>query len=189
VMAHELSHVALRHGTNQATKAMLAETGLGIFGAVFGGQHWGRASDHAGQFHGGRRVAALFENGGIASRRHGNQVLYDTGYDPRAMAAVLRKTRGGDQGKKSSGVFFSDHPNPEHRVERVDEEVERLGGAPANAKRDSAEFEAIKREVLAACRWFEKTNARSGWRCCCPSAAIPQVCRVSGEFVHAQVSG
>src|SRR3979490_1722176 len=32
VMAHELSHVALRHGTNQATKAMLADTGLGIFG-------------------------------------------------------------------------------------------------------------------------------------------------------------
>src|SRR2546430_13449640 len=36
VMAHELSHVALRHGTNQASKAMLAETGLGIFGAAFG---------------------------------------------------------------------------------------------------------------------------------------------------------
>src|SRR5438876_5027881 len=36
VMSHELSHVALRHGTNQASKAMLAETGLGIFGAVFG---------------------------------------------------------------------------------------------------------------------------------------------------------
>src|ERR1700741_4611191 len=36
VMAHELSHVVLRHGTNQATKAMLAETGLRIFGAVFG---------------------------------------------------------------------------------------------------------------------------------------------------------
>jgi hypothetical protein len=34
-------------------------------------------------------------------------------------------------------------------VERVDEEIDKLGGTPANAKRDSVEFEAIKREVLA----------------------------------------
>ena len=32
VMAHELSHVALRHGTNQATKAEAAEGFLGIAG-------------------------------------------------------------------------------------------------------------------------------------------------------------
>src|SRR5258705_298621 len=35
VMAHELSHVALRHGTNQATKAIVAKTGLGTIVAVF----------------------------------------------------------------------------------------------------------------------------------------------------------
>ena len=34
VMAHELSHVALRHGTNQATKAQAPQGGLGIFGAA-----------------------------------------------------------------------------------------------------------------------------------------------------------
>src|SRR5260370_17355654 len=78
----------------------------------------------------------------------GTQVLYDTGYDPRAMAQFFEKLEAETKGKNPP-EFFSDHPNPEHRVERVDEEVERLGGAPANARRDSAEFEAIKREVLA----------------------------------------
>src|SRR4030095_15519247 len=34
VMAHEISHVALRHGTNQATKAQLARAGLGILGSI-----------------------------------------------------------------------------------------------------------------------------------------------------------
>jgi hypothetical protein len=34
-------------------------------------------------------------------------------------------------------------------VDRVDEEIDKLGGVPQNAKRDSAEFEAIKREVIA----------------------------------------
>jgi len=33
VMAHEMAHVALRHGTNQASKAYLGQTGLGILGA------------------------------------------------------------------------------------------------------------------------------------------------------------
>jgi hypothetical protein len=43
--------------------------------------------------------------------------------------------------------FFSDHPSPEHRIERIDQEVDRLNGAPANAMHDSREFEAIKRYV------------------------------------------
>src|SRR4029077_1521178 len=34
VVAHEMSHVALRHGTNQASKAYLGQTGLGILGGL-----------------------------------------------------------------------------------------------------------------------------------------------------------
>src|SRR5258708_8536634 len=64
------------------------------------------------------------------------------------MAQFLEKTEGERKGKNPP-EFFSDHPNREHGVGRVDEEVEKLGGVPPNAKRDSAEFEAIKREVLA----------------------------------------
>jgi hypothetical protein len=64
------------------------------------------------------------------------------------MAQFFEKLEAEMKGK-TPPEFFSDHPSPEHRVERVDEEVEKLGGTPANAKRDSVEFEAIKREVLA----------------------------------------
>ncbi len=78
----------------------------------------------------------------------GTQVLYDTGYDPRAMAQFFEKLEAETKGKNPA-EFFSDHPNPEHRVERVDEEIDKLGGVQPNAKRDSAEFEAVKREVLA----------------------------------------
>src|SRR6185503_10193190 len=38
VLAHEMSHVALRHGTHQASKAYLSEAGLGILGGLFGRQ-------------------------------------------------------------------------------------------------------------------------------------------------------
>ena len=37
VMAHEISHVALRHGTNQVSKAYLAKAGIGLLGGILGG--------------------------------------------------------------------------------------------------------------------------------------------------------
>ena len=36
VLAHEMSHVALRHGTNQASKAYLGQTALSILGGLLG---------------------------------------------------------------------------------------------------------------------------------------------------------
>ncbi len=39
VMAHEISHVALRHGTNQASKAYVAKAGIGILGTLSGGRN------------------------------------------------------------------------------------------------------------------------------------------------------
>src|SRR5438309_1384027 len=148
VIAHELSHVALRHGTNQATKAMLAETGLGIFGAVFGDTTGGALLTELGSFTAGGVLLRYSRTAESQADVMGTQVLYDAGYDPRAMAQFFEKLEVEAKGKNPP-EFFSDHPNPEHRVGRVDEEVEKLGGVPPNAKRDSAEFEAIKREVLA----------------------------------------
>jgi hypothetical protein len=78
----------------------------------------------------------------------GTQVLYDAGYDPRAMAAFFEKL-GAESAGKNPPEFFSDHPNPDHRIDRVDQEVEKLGGVPEGAKRDSPEFKAIKKEVEA----------------------------------------
>jgi predicted Zn-dependent protease len=143
-----LSHVALRHGTNQATKAMLAETGLGIFGAVFGDSTGGALLTQLGSFTAGGVLLRYSRTAESQADVMGTQVLYDAGYDPRAMAQFFEKLEGQTKGQNPP-EFFSDHPNPEHRVGRVDEEVEKLGGVPANAKRDSPEFEAIKREVLA----------------------------------------
>jgi Zn-dependent protease with chaperone function len=148
VMAHELSHVALRHGTNQATKAMVAETGLGIFGAVFGDSAGGALLTTLGSFTAGGVLLRYSRTAESQADVMGTQVLYDAGYDPRALAQFFEKLEAETKGKNPP-EFFSDHPNPEHRVGRVDEEIEKLGGVQPNAKRDSAEFEAIKREVLA----------------------------------------
>jgi len=78
----------------------------------------------------------------------GTQVLYDSGFDPRAMAAFFENLNASSEGK-APPEFFSDHPNPDHRIERVEAEIRKMGGAPEGAEKDSPEFEAIKREVAA----------------------------------------
>jgi hypothetical protein len=148
VMSHELSHVALRHGTNQATKAQAAQTGVGIFGALFGGSFGGALLTELGSFTAGGVLLRYSRTAESQADIMGTQVLYDAGYDPRAMAQFFEKIQAETKGKNPP-EFFSDHPSPEHRVERVNEEVDKLGGVPSNAKRDSADFEAVKREVLA----------------------------------------
>jgi len=150
VMAHELSHVAMRHGTNQATKAQYAQLGAGILGAagsIFGSAA-GAAAAGAGQLTFG---SVLLHNSRSAETQAdvmGTQDLYDSGYDPRAMAAFFENLNASAE-TKGPPEFFSDHPNPDHRIERVESEVRKLGGAPEGAQKDSAEFEAIKREVAA----------------------------------------
>jgi len=148
VMAHELSHVALRHGTNQATKTQAAEGFLGIAGGIFGGSAGGALLTQLGAFAAGGVLLRYSRSAESQADVMGTQVLYDSGYDPRAMAQFFEKLEAETKGKNPP-EFLSDHPNPEHRLERVDEEIDKLGGVPPTAKRDSAEFEAIKREVLA----------------------------------------
>jgi len=148
VMAHELSHVALRHGTNQATKAEMAQGVLGMAGAIFGDSSGGAMLTSLGTFAVGGVLLRYSRSAESQADVMGTQVLYDSGYDPRALSQFFEKLEAESRGK-TPPEFFSDHPSPEHRVERVDEEIEKLGGVPVSARRDSPEFEGIKREVLA----------------------------------------
>jgi hypothetical protein len=148
VMAHELSHVAMRHGTAQASKAQVMQGAAGIFGGIFGGSNGGALLTQGVVLGAGGMLLHYSRSDETQADVLGTQDLYDTGYDPRALAQFFEKLEAETKGKNPP-QFLSDHPNPGNRVERVDEEIDKLGGVPANAKRDSAEFEAIKREVLA----------------------------------------
>lgn len=148
VMGHELSHVALRHGTAQASKAQLMQGAAGIFGGIFGGSAGGALLTQGVALGAGSVLLHYSRSDETQADVLGTQALYDNGYDPRAMAQFFEKLEAETKGKNPP-QFLSDHPNPGNRVARVDEEVDKLGGVPANAKRDSPEFEAIKREVLA----------------------------------------
>jgi beta-barrel assembly-enhancing protease len=147
VMAHETSHVALRHGTNQASKAYAWQVPLGVLGGALGSNSVGAVLAQLGA---GFAVNSVFLKYSRTDESQadilGTQILYDSGYDPRAMAQFFEKIQAESKGSHPA-EFFSDHPSPDHRIERVDEEVQKLGGPPPNYRTDSQEFHDIKRYV------------------------------------------
>jgi Zn-dependent protease with chaperone function len=149
VIGHEIGHVSLRHGTNQATKASFTQGLLGILGGVVGGGSVGAIATQLGA--GFAANSVLLKYSRDAERQSdivGTQVLYDLGYDPRAMAQFFEKLEAESRGGRPP-QFLSSHPNPDNRVEGVTAEIQRLGGAPENYRTDSAEFREFKQIVLA----------------------------------------
>jgi hypothetical protein len=141
VMAHELSHVALRHGTAQATKAQkysLLAGVLGIGGAIVGGPA-GAAAQIAGQ-----GVGVYFLK---FSREYeteadilGSQIMARAGYDPHDLANMFKTIE--QQSGGGGGGFLSDHPSPANRYERINQEAQSLH--VDNPIRESRDFSRIQ---------------------------------------------
>jgi beta-barrel assembly-enhancing protease len=149
VMAHEEGHVVMRHGTHQASTMMLAKGGLGILGGLLGGQG-GSLGGQALQSIVGLGVNSAFLHNSRQAESQADQVgtyvLYQAGYDPHAMVQFFQIIE--QKYPQRTLQFFSDHPNPENRIQKVDEEIPQLGPAK-QWKTDSPEFEAVKKRVLA----------------------------------------
>jgi Zn-dependent protease with chaperone function len=142
VLAHEISHVALRHGTAQAGKATPYQVGsiLGqIAGAILGGV--------AGQVISlGSQVipGTLFLKYGREYERQadilGAQIMARSGYDPRDMANMFQtiQSKGGGGGPE----WLSSHPNPGNRYEAINKESALL--RVNNPVRNTAEFTQVR---------------------------------------------
>jgi len=76
----------------------------------------------------------------------GTQLLYDAGYDPRAISQFFEKLQAESKGKNPP-QFFSSHPNPANRAQRVTQEIDNLGGFPRNYTSNSAEFTDIRNRI------------------------------------------
>ena len=130
VLAHELSHVALRHGTHQASKAYLGQAGLGILGGLLG-KNGGNTAQIVNAIGGLGLNAAFLKFGRDAeyqADRLGAELMAHEGYNPVAMAdffQMLRGEQGRDPGKLEQ--FFSDHPPSADREARIRQQARTLG--------------------------------------------------------------
>ena len=149
VLGHEISHVALRHGTSQVTKSLAPSVGVAVLGNVLGNNALGQLMTAVGAFSMNSLLLKYSRTDESEADILGTQIAHDAGYDPHALAQFF--TTLGEEEKKM-GVppeFFSNHPSPEHRIERVNEEIEKLGGPLPDAKKDSAEFRDLRRYLFS----------------------------------------
>ena len=121
VLAHEMSHVILRHGTEQASKAYLGQAGLSLLGGLVGK---GTTTSQIVQAIGGFGLNAAFmkfsRSDELEADALGAELMSKAGYDPVAMAtmfAMLRSEQGRDPSKLEK--FFSSHPPPADREARI----------------------------------------------------------------------
>lgn len=141
VMAHEISHVALRHGTAQATKGQKFQIGAvagQILGAIVGGAA-GTVISQGSQF----GLGAYFLKYGREYERQadllGAQIMARAGYDPREMANMFKIIQA--QGGRSGPEWLSSHPDPGNRSSAIAKEASMLR-VQGNA--DTGQFSSIQ---------------------------------------------
>jgi beta-barrel assembly-enhancing protease len=130
VMAHELSHVLLRHGTANVTKAQgfqLGQLAGAIAGAVVGGG-WGQVISEGSQF----GLGAYFLKYGREYEKQadllGAQIMARAGYDPRDLGRMFETIQKGSRG--SAPEWLSSHPDPGNRSAYIAKEAAMLQVAP-----------------------------------------------------------
>jgi predicted Zn-dependent protease len=121
VMAHEIGHVVGRHAAEQLADQQLAQ---GLSGAAVIAAY---DPENPNSGLSTAQIAALISGlvnlkygreDELQSDRLGVQFLAEAGYDPRAMVALMEILSAASEGNRPP-EFFSTHPNPDNRIERI----------------------------------------------------------------------
>ena len=141
VMAHEIAHIANRHAASQITKGTVANLGLGLLGALLGDGNGARIAQLGAGFAAQATMLKFSRDHERQADLKGLQYMKRAGYDPRGMVEfmqVLRAQQGRDPG--SVQTFFASHPAPGERVQRLQQDANRLAGG----RRDSQAFQNVR---------------------------------------------
>jgi Zn-dependent protease with chaperone function len=126
VLAHEMSHVALRHGAAQMGKAQTWQTIAGLAGAAAGNGIIGQAVQMGSGF-GVASVLSKFSRGYEQDADlNGARMMASAGYNPIELASFFEKLEaqlGSAASPKGLQAFFADHPSPGHRREYIEQDV------------------------------------------------------------------
>jgi predicted Zn-dependent protease len=141
VIAHEISHVYMRHATRNASKQSIAQLPAAILSGVLGSGAGAQLARMGLQFGLGSVFLKYSRDAESEADRVGAKIMYDAGYDPRAMAQFFEKLAA--ESPPGGPQFLSDHPNPGNRAAQVMEAVSQL--PPKRFIENSPEFREVKR--------------------------------------------
>ena len=126
VLAHEIAHVALRHGTSQISKACLARAGLGVLGGVTDQNAAGQIIAATGGFGLNPVLVKYSPEDETQADVLAAQMMARAGYDPRELVLFLETLRLSGNELSGPVAFFSDHPVFNGRSERIEREAAQL---------------------------------------------------------------
>jgi predicted Zn-dependent protease len=143
VMSHEIAHVAACHIAREQTRGTLAQ--LASIPLIMVGGGIGLAAQEAAGL--ALPITFLkFSRGFEAEADYlGLQYLYKSGYDPQAFTAFFEKIEA--QEKKKPGTLskaFDTHPPTPDRMEKSQEEIQKLLPPQPTYKVDTSEFQEVK---------------------------------------------
>jgi len=148
VMAHEIAHVAARHGTRQATRGTIAN--YAMIPLIFMGGWTGYGVRQAAsvlipmqflQFSRGfEREADLL----------GLQYLYKTGYDPTAFVDFFERIQALEKRKPGTmAKVFSTHPMTDDRIKEAQKNIQEILKAKPEYIVTTSEFDQVKARLIA----------------------------------------
>jgi predicted Zn-dependent protease len=146
VMAHEIAHVAARHGTRQATKGDIAQ--IATIPLIFMGGWTGYAIRQ------GMGLAIpmgfLAFSRGMESEADylGLQYMYKAGYDPTAFVDFFEKIETLEKRKPGSvAKVFSTHPMTDDRIKKSQEEIQSILVPKPEYVVTTSEFNDVKNRL------------------------------------------
>ena len=148
VMAHEIAHVAARHGTEQYTKGTIAQ--YATIPLIFMGGGLGYGLYQAAGFLIPLKFLQFTRGAETEADFLGLQYMYKTGYDPTAFIAFFEKIQA--QEKKKPGklaVAFSTHPPTQDRIEKTQANIATILPSREQYVINTSEFDNIKSKLIA----------------------------------------
>ena len=148
VMAHEIAHVAARHGTRQATRGELVQ--YGTLPLIFMGGMAGYAI-----YQGAGLVVPLgflkFSRGFESEADMlGLQYVYKAGYDPEAIVDFFEKVQSQEKTKPGTmSKLFSTHPPTDDRIKHSQEIIQNYLKEKPEYVVSTSEFSDVKARVEA----------------------------------------
>jgi hypothetical protein len=161
LLAHEIAHVALRHGTQQVSS---------VYADRQANATRGRVSVPTAM----SRLNLRFENDSPALKYTremerqadlvGVQIMRDTSFDPRQMTRMFQNIVA--ESPRMSADFFQNHPNLTNRAALVRTEMQNMGGLPSPLRGDSNDFHTVKNmleTMTTDSDYYPNTGNRPDW--------------------------
>jgi hypothetical protein len=143
VMAHEISHVAARHGMRQLTRANIAQ--IATIPLIFVGGGIGYGIYEASGLALPLTFMKFQRNFEAEADYLGLQYMYKTGYDPQAFISFFEKIQAKE--KKKPGTIakaFASHPQTPDRIEASQKEIATILPARPQYIVSTSEFDDVK---------------------------------------------